>query len=78
MHGFPDPSIHEFIKHQALIDHFISYWVYAGGSYEIDDDWGGLFVLPKENNSKVASDVEQALLRTGLFVKEEVNFADYA
>lgn len=74
----PDPKMHEFIKTDALMDHFISYWVYAGGSFEIDDDWCGLFVLPQENNSRVASDVEQALLGSGLFVKEEVNFADYA
>ena len=71
--------MHEFIKIHALaMDHFISYWVYAEGSYEIDDDKYGLFVRPQGNNSRVASDVEQALLRTGLFVKEEVNLADYA
>lgn len=60
-----------------LHDRFFSYWTYAGGAYEIDDDIWALFVVAKENHAAVIADVERALLSTGLFVKEDVDVARY-
>lgn len=61
----------------GAVDRFISYWVYAGGAYEIDDDWGGLFISAAEKNRIVLSDIEQALLATGQFVKADVDFPQF-
>ena len=60
-----------------LHQRFFSYWTYAGGAYEIDDDTWGLFVTATQNHAAVIADIERALLRTGQFVKEEVDFARY-
>jgi hypothetical protein len=60
------------------LDRFIGFWSYPGGTYEIDDDIWGLFVRAEENNRQVIAEVERALLATGQFVKEDVDFADYA
>jgi hypothetical protein len=58
-------------------DRFFSYWAYPGGHYEIDDDTWGLFVLAKAGNGGVIADLEQALLGSGKFVKENVDFAQF-
>jgi len=54
-------------------DRFFSYWTYAGGNYEIDDDIWGLFVTPTFDNARVVADIEGALLSTGKFVKEDAD-----
>lgn len=58
-------------------DRYFSYWTYPGGNYEIDDDIWALFVLSKDNNEVVIADVERALLATGQFVKESVDFEQF-
>ncbi|WP_179401334.1 hypothetical protein [Burkholderia guangdongensis] len=58
-------------------DRYFSYWTYAGGHYEIDDDIWALFVSAAVNNSSIIADVEQALLSTGMFVKEDVDFDQF-
>ncbi|OXJ31177.1 hypothetical protein CFB82_25055 [Burkholderia sp. HI2714] len=58
-------------------DRFFSYWTYAQGNYEIDDDIWGLFVTPTFDNARVVADVENALLSTGKFVKEDVDFSRF-
>lgn len=60
-----------------LQDNFITYWSYGGGHYEIDDDFGGLFVTAKENNEAVIAEVARALEETRLFVKEPVDFKQF-
>ncbi len=69
--GMDNPDI------ALLHDRFFSYWTYAGGAYEIDDDIWALFVAAKQNHATVIGDVERALLSTGQFVKEDVDFAKY-
>lgn len=59
-------------------DRFFSYWKYEDGTYELDDDIWGLFVSAHENNSKVIGDIELSLIQSGHFVKEDVNYSDYA
>ncbi|ENZ77347.1 MULTISPECIES: hypothetical protein [Ralstonia] len=58
-------------------DRYFGYWKYAGGRYEIDDDIWGLFVSAPVDNRAVIADVERALLASGKFVKEEVDFGLY-
>jgi hypothetical protein len=58
-------------------DRFFSYWAYPGGHYEIDDDTWGLFVSAKVGNRAVIADLERALLGSGRFVKEYVDFAQF-
>lgn len=60
-----------------LHDRFFSYWTYAGGAYEVDNDIWSLFVVAKANHAAVIADIERALLSTGRFVKEDVDFAKY-
>lgn len=55
-------------------DRYFSFWVYPGGSYEIDDDIWGLFVMAPEHNEAVTADLERALVSSGRFVKEFVDF----
>jgi hypothetical protein len=61
-----------------ILDRFITFWSYPGGTYEIDDDIWALFIRAEENNRQVIADIERALLDSGRFVKEDVDFADYA
>jgi hypothetical protein len=58
-------------------DCYFSFWAYPGGHYEIDDDIWSLFVLAKESNGAVIADVERALISTGRFVKEAVDFEQF-
>jgi len=59
------------------LDEFISLWEYSNGEYELTDDTWAYFVLAPNNNSQVIGDIERALLQSGQFIKEEVDFADY-
>ena len=69
--GMDDP-------HAALLhDRFFSYWRYPGGEYEIDDDIWALFVAAPVGNAAVIADVERALAASGLFVRQDVDFARY-
>ncbi|KVD37138.1 hypothetical protein [Burkholderia ubonensis] len=58
-------------------DRYFSYWTYARGHYEIDDDIWALFVTASINNLPIVADIERALLLTGKFVKEEVDFGKF-
>jgi hypothetical protein len=58
-------------------DRYFSYWTYSGGNYEIDDDIWALFASAKDSNKAVIADVERALLATGQFVKESVDFEQF-
>ncbi|BDU20126.1 hypothetical protein DYGSA30_15830 [Dyella sp. GSA-30] len=60
-----------------LQDRYFSYWKYAGGYYEIDDDIWSLFVTAKVDNAAIVADIEQALLASGEFVKEAVDFGRF-
>jgi hypothetical protein len=58
-------------------DRYFSYWTYARGSYEMDDDIWGLFVTAPIDNVPIVADIESALLATGKFVKDEVDFSEF-
>lgn len=90
--GFPDVAgilehaLHaRFKRHPTLdtvaiavaTDEIITLWEYEHGEFEVDDDWGGLFILAPKNNAQVVGDIERVLLQSGFFAKEEVNFATY-
>lgn len=73
------------IKHPSLdtlhiaitTDEFITFWEYPNGRFELDDDIWSCFIHAPENNFQVTSDIERALLKSGKFVKEEVDFSLY-
>lgn len=50
-----------------VLDDFIWKCTFAEGSFEISDDWGGLFILPKEFPDRVVTAVAAALERSGYF-----------
>ncbi len=52
-------------------------WEYANGSYLIDKDNWAIFILAPQNNAQIMADIEQVLLSSGLFFKNEVDFKDY-
>lgn len=65
-------------RHIALVhDRAISFWTYDGGNYEIDDDTWGLFVSAPDNKKSVIADIERALISTGRFAKEAVDFDQF-
>lgn len=66
------------VERALATDCYSSSWRYRRGSYLVDDDTWGLWIHCEENNRQVIGDIEQALLQSGLFVKEEVDFNDYA
>jgi len=53
-----------------VTDDFIWNCTYAGGSFELSDDWGGLFILPRERPDQVVAVVAAALERTGWFCRQ--------
>ncbi|WP_423394376.1 hypothetical protein [Burkholderia sp. LMG 21824] len=71
-HGLDEPAV--TLSH----DQFFSYWTYARGAYEIDEDLWGLFVTATRDNVSIIADIERALLSTGKFVKEDVDFGKFA
>jgi hypothetical protein len=48
-------------------DDFLWECAYTGGTFELSDDWGGLFIIPRSNFDQVVADVSSALERSGLF-----------
>lgn len=50
-------------------DTFLWECVYVGGSFELSDDWGGLFIIPTFNNDQVVADVSSALEASGQFCR---------
>jgi hypothetical protein len=73
----PHPEKLDDPKVAVMHDRYFSYWIYAGGSYEIDNDTWGMFVWAKENNETVIADIERGLISTGRFAKETVDFEQY-
>ena len=73
----PHPSGLDDRQIALLYDCYISFWVYAGGSYEIHNDRWGLFVTSTENQKAVIADIERVLTSTGAFVKEFVDFEQF-
>lgn len=75
----PGPAVSRREVEIALAtDCYTGTWVYDKGSYLIDDDTWGLWIHCEENNQQVVADIERALLGSGLFVRENVDFDDYA
>ena len=58
-------------------DEFISLWEYPNGVYELDDDIWAYFIMATNNNAQVINDIEQVLLKSGEFLKEEEDFSKY-
>jgi hypothetical protein len=58
-------------------DRYFSYWVYQKGVYEIDDDIWACFISAPNNNVEVIEDIERALIKSGLFEKEDVDHGKY-
>jgi hypothetical protein len=73
----PHPNKLDDRQVAMIHDRYFSFWTYAGGAYEIDDDIWGLFVSATENNEAVIADVAQALTVTGRFAREAVDFEQF-
>lgn len=58
-------------------DRYFSFWAYPGGTYEIDDDVWALFILAHERSETAIEDVARALIATGRFVREFVDYAQF-
>ena len=58
-------------------DEFITLWKYKNGEYELDDDIWAYFIHASENNEQVIADIEEVLLASGQFIKEEADFSEY-
>jgi hypothetical protein len=78
LHAEAAPLDAREVSRALSTDCYAASWIHSGGCYLIDDDIGGLWIHCEENNRQVVGDIEQALLQSGLFTKEEVDFGDYA
>lgn len=58
-------------------DRYFTYWSYANGKYEIDDDVWACFITAADGNPQVIADIEQALTTSGRFEKEDVDYDKY-
>ena len=47
------------------------------GIFELNDDWGGLFIIPKTNHKNVIDQVSRALVSSGSFKEIQVDTAKY-
>lgn len=65
--------IFDVVKIGLSTDEFISFWVYSGGEYEINDDIFGLFIHPVSNHIQVVNDIEEALIGSGNFARKPEN-----
>ncbi len=74
--GVPYPSLGA-ASTGLTTDEILSCWRYEHGQYLVDDDVWSLFIHASHNNAQIMADIEQALLVSGLFVKEEVDFEAY-
>ena len=63
-------------KNMFNFNGYTSTWVYKNGIYEIDNDIWSLFVLASKNNETIVHDISSALLSSGYFIKEEVDFSE--
>ena len=75
------PAKHPFLDVASIAlatDEFISIWEYDKGSYELCDDIWAYFIHAPKNNSQVMADIERILLKSGEFIKEEVDFDEFA
>ena len=73
----PHPEELDVSELAFLEDRFISYWTCQRGSYELDDDMWGLFFSANGNNQHLIASIEAALVRSGRFVKECVDFKQF-
>lgn len=46
---------------------------FESGIFELSDDWGGLFIIPKSNHKNVIEDISKALVFSGYFNKIHVD-----
>lgn len=70
-----DRRLHGFIASgsEPAPDDFLWTCSYAGGSFEISDDWCGLFILPRTHHGAVLADVTAALMASGVFERVASN-----
>ncbi|RDI96825.1 hypothetical protein DVT68_19930 [Dyella solisilvae] len=54
-------------------DDFLWTCSYDGGSFELSDDWGGLFILPLSAAERVLDEVSEALVASGSFERTTEN-----
>lgn len=52
---------------EPIPDDFIWSCSYKTGEFEVSDDWGGLFILPKSEHGKVVEEIGAALEASGQF-----------
>jgi len=58
-------------------DDYIYCYEYANGRFELVDDVWGCCIHSLENNYQVITDIEKALIKSTLFLKEDVDFSRY-
>ncbi|MCP4138513.1 MAG: hypothetical protein GY754_46575 [bacterium] len=50
---------------------------YINGEYSFVIDYGSVTIFAENNNSVIIKDIENALLQSGRFIKEDVDFSKY-
>ncbi|MBC3830970.1 hypothetical protein H8K33_05585 [Undibacterium amnicola] len=70
--------VYDTVRIGLATDEFITLWEYSNGEFQLNDDTWGYFAFAPNNNALVIEDIERVLLQSGRFVKEGVDFADYA
>ncbi len=72
-----ESRLNDFKANLYDFDGYTTTWKYKNGTYEINNDVWTLFIHAEQNNKVVIADIENVLLDSGVFLKEEVDFSEY-
>ena len=60
-----------------VIDDYVWEFEFESGIFELNDDWGGLFIIPKTNHKNVIDQLSKALVSSGYFKEIKVDTSQY-
>ncbi|MEZ8187860.1 hypothetical protein ACED29_18815 [Shewanella sp. 5S214] len=69
------PSI--IIMEDYVTDDYVWVFEFESGIFELNDDWGGLFIIPKTNHKKVINQISKTLVSSGSFKDIQVDTSKY-
>jgi hypothetical protein len=65
------------IMEDYVTDDYVWEVEFERGIFELNDDWGGLFIIPKTNHKKVIEQISKILVSSGSFKEIQVDKSKY-
>ncbi|WP_106590104.1 hypothetical protein [Marinobacterium halophilum] len=60
-----------------VTDDYVWEFEFESGIFELNDDWGGLFIITKTNHENVINQISKALVSSGYFKEIKVDTSQY-